>query len=115
MGRGTFEGKKGFTLIEIVMVLVIIGLLASIVVPQFTEQMDDARKTQTRANLENLRSAVAMYVRRYNENPADLTHLVSRGIMKAVPTDAWARDFAYDAGTAAVDCNPATTECDVNW
>jgi len=52
---------KSFTLVELVMVMVIIGLLAAIIVPRFTDQRDAAVIASTRANLENLRTALALF------------------------------------------------------
>ena len=59
-------GKKrkknsGFTLVEIVLVIVIIGILAAIVVPKFAGQTDSAKIAKTRANLQSIRSAVRLF------------------------------------------------------
>lgn len=115
MGRKIFE-KRGFTLIEIVMVLVIIGLLAGIVVPQFTMQMTEGKITQTRANLENLRSAVAMYYKKYHMNPTTLDGLRIGGVIKQVPNDGWDHPFTYDQTAGEVGCDGAASpDCQSTW
>ncbi len=53
--------RKGFTLIEILIVVIILGILAAIVIPQFTNASDDARKSSTASQLQTLRSAVELY------------------------------------------------------
>jgi len=112
------SGKAGFTLVEMVMVLVIIGLLASIVVPQFSLQMNEAREAQTRANLENLRSAVAIYVKKEGYNPGDLASLTltTPPIVTTVPDDGWGFPFDYVQSTGDVLCdNGNSPDCDPLW
>lgn len=53
--------RKGFTLIEILIVVIILGILAAIVIPQFAGASDDARKSSTASQLQTLRSAVELY------------------------------------------------------
>jgi len=51
----------GFTLVELVMIMVVIGLLAAIVVPRYATQRENAKKAVTQANLETLRTAINLY------------------------------------------------------
>lgn len=53
--------RNAFTLIEILIVVVILGILAAIVVPQFTNAADDANDASVRSQLQTLRSQVELY------------------------------------------------------
>jgi len=53
--------KQGFTLVEILIVVVILGILAAIVIPQFTEASDDARESAMRSDLQTVRSQLELY------------------------------------------------------
>lgn len=55
------KNKKGFTLIEIIVVMVLIGTLALVIVPKYTANVAKGRITSTKSNLESLRSAIALY------------------------------------------------------
>jgi prepilin-type N-terminal cleavage/methylation domain-containing protein len=52
----TTKSRKGFTLVEILIVVIILGILAAIVIPQFTNASEDARKSNMRSQLQTLRS-----------------------------------------------------------
>ena len=53
--------KTGFTLVEILIVVIILGILAAIVIPQFTEASNDARESSLVSNLQTLRSQFELY------------------------------------------------------
>jgi prepilin-type N-terminal cleavage/methylation domain-containing protein len=59
--------KSGFTLVEILIVVVIMGILAAIVVPQFAQSSDDARYSSTIQNLQSLRGQIDLF-RNHHEN-----------------------------------------------
>ena len=53
--------RKGFTLIEILIVVIILGILAAIVIPQFTSASTEAREGNLKSQLQTLRSQIALY------------------------------------------------------
>jgi len=63
---------KGFTLVEILIVVIILGILAAIVIPQFTEASAEARVSNLMTNLQTIRSQLLLYKTQHLENyPAD--------------------------------------------
>ena len=59
--------KKGFTLVEILIVVVILGILAAIVIPQFSEASTEARKSSVQSNLQMVRSQIELYKIQHND------------------------------------------------
>lgn len=55
------RNEKGFTLVEILIVVVILGILAAIVIPQFSQAGDEARANSLAGNLQTMRSQLALY------------------------------------------------------
>ena len=60
--------KNGFTLVEILIVVIILGILAAIVIPQFTEASNDARESSLTSNLQTLRSQLELYKVQHNDD-----------------------------------------------
>ena len=59
--------NKGFTLVEILIVVIILGILAAIVIPQFTEASNDARASALASDLQTVRSQVELFKVQHNE------------------------------------------------
>ena len=55
------RSQRGFTLVEILIVVIILGILAAIVIPQFTSASQDARKNSLVSQLQTLRSQIELY------------------------------------------------------
>lgn len=60
--------KSGFTLVEILIVVIILGILAAIVIPQFTEASSDARESSLISNLQTIRSQIELYKVQHNDD-----------------------------------------------
>ncbi|MBW8016364.1 MAG: prepilin-type N-terminal cleavage/methylation domain-containing protein [Planctomycetes bacterium] len=55
------RSKSGFTLVEILIVVVILGILAAIVIPQFSQASSEARVSSVKSNLQMVRSQIELY------------------------------------------------------
>ena len=65
--------RKAFTLIEILIVVVILGILAAVVIPQFTNAADDANVSSARTQLQSLRSQIELFYSQTGAYPGDAT------------------------------------------
>jgi general secretion pathway protein G len=63
------KAKSGFTLVEILIVVVILGILAAIVIPQFTDASTEAKTSSLASNLQMLRAQIELYKIQHNDNP----------------------------------------------
>jgi general secretion pathway protein G len=107
------EDKKGFTLIEIMVVIVILALLAALVGPKLMGRTDDAKITDARVQIKNIETALKLYkldTGNYPSTEQGLTALVTKptvGVIpngykeggylesKKVPKDPWGSDYLY--------------------
>ena len=103
--------RPGFTMVELMAVLIILGLLAAVVVRNFVGRVDDARVKVTKASLRQLHTAVNefhMDTGRWPteqegltvlvQQPADVTGWRPGGYIETVevPKDGWGRDFIFE-------------------
>jgi general secretion pathway protein G len=61
------RAKRGFTLVEILIVVVILGILAAIVIPQFTEASTEAKLSSLCSDLQTMRSQIELYKVQHND------------------------------------------------
>ena len=103
--------RYGFTMVELMAVLIIIGLLATLVATKVVSKIDQAKKTTTKANLKLLHTAVNTFYMdtgRYPtedvglveliEQPSDITKYEPGGYLETteIPKDGWGNDFIYE-------------------
>jgi general secretion pathway protein G len=63
----TNRKNHGFTLVEILIVVVILGILAAIVIPQFSQASSEARESSLKSNLQAIRSQIELYRIQHND------------------------------------------------
>ena len=93
------KAKSGFTLVEILIVVVILGILAAIVIPQFTEASTEAKTSSLCTDLQTMRSQIELYKIQHND---DLPGQVGSATLVQAMTgqtevdgDVWAAGTAY--------------------
>jgi general secretion pathway protein G len=102
--------ERGFTLLELLVVMVIIGLLAGLVAPRYFEQIGKSNTKIARAQIESLCKALDQYrldvgayptteegLQALVTKPQDAPHWSGPYLQKAVPPDPWDRPYQYRA------------------
>lgn len=79
-----FKNKKGFTLVELVVVIAILGILAGIAIPRFMDATASARGSKIVADMRTIESAESMNYAK-NGNYVELPALVTNGFLAAAP------------------------------
>ena len=67
------SARRGFTLVEILIVVIILGVLAAIVIPQFANASSDTKKNSLSSSLHAIRSQIEFYMLQHGEMPPTLT------------------------------------------
>jgi len=73
------KAKSGFTLVEILIVVVILGILAAIVIPQFTEASTEAKESSLCTDLQTMRSQIELYKIQHNDAYPDMAVAAAGG------------------------------------
>lgn len=79
--------EAGFTLVELMIVMLIIGVLAAVAIPSFISSIRNAKEAALKEDLHVLRDAIDSYTMDKNKAPQSLDDLVQSGYLKSIPED----------------------------
>jgi general secretion pathway protein G len=81
------SGERGFTLVELMIVMLIIGVLATVAIPKYLASIQNAKEAVLKEDLHVLRQAIDAYTNDKEKAPQSLDDLVSAGYLKSIPMD----------------------------
>lgn len=79
--------ENGFTLVELMVVMMIIAILAAVAIPVFRSAIQSAREAALKEDLHVMRDAIDSYTMDKNKAPQSLDDLVQSGYLKKIPVD----------------------------
>lgn len=85
--RNRGKQEAGFTLMELMIVMMIIGVLTTLAIPSFVSAVRSAREAVLKEDLRVMRSAIDSYTMDKQKAPQSLDDLVQEGYLKAIPED----------------------------
>jgi general secretion pathway protein G len=101
--------RRGFTLIELIVVILILAILAALIVPRVMSRADDAKRTRAQSDIKSLSSALQLFradVGRYptteeglealRRNPGDAPGWREPYLERPVPQDPWGNPYIYE-------------------
>jgi general secretion pathway protein G len=85
--KRTIRRDAGFTLMELMIVMAIIGILATLAVPSFVGALRSAKEAVLKEDLQTMRTAIDSYTEDKQKGPQSLQDLIDNGYLRAIPVD----------------------------
>src|SRR5262249_10015668 len=95
--------QRGFTFMELLIVMVIIAIMAGGAIPKFLKQLQRAKEVALMENLWTMRRAIDFYWQDKEKPPSTLDDLVSSGYLREIPKDPICSDCQWNAIAAPAD------------
>ena len=102
------KNKKGFTLIEIIIVVIIMSLIATLIVPRLFKKVESSKRRIAKTQIILIENAIKMFkldtgrypttaegLKGLMEKPAGITNWDGPYLEKGLPKDPWSRDYLY--------------------
>lgn len=101
------KGADGFTLVELMVVMLIIAVLAAIAIPSYLASVKSAREAVMKEDLHVMRGAIDSYTMDKSKAPQSLDDLVTAGYLREIPKDPMTRqaDWVPSTDTSYTDIN----------
>lgn len=79
--------SRGFTIIELLVVMAVLAVLASLVAPRYMDKVQTAKEVALRQNLQGLRTGIDQFYRDQSRYPENLAELVTKRYIRVIPAD----------------------------